>query len=509
MATIPVTAVEYPTPNEVHSQLLSDLRYAYDALGITVNVKKGSELWERTWVVANRVSLAITNGQIGLLNTTPVDATGEALITWAATFGVFPRPASKAAGFVEVVVVLPATSLTVPNTFACTGPAGIKYETTAATLVSNGDPVPIQAIDAGAAGDLASGNVKWDSAAVGFLGQNAMVAVGGIDGGADADDEETLRARLLRKLSFPAVGGNWAHVAELAEASSAAITSAFVYPAERGPSSFGVAIIGEVSDPALNVTTVNTAAAAVAAGMPGSESNNTTTVVLEQLDIIINATLPLPVHAGGAGQGWHDATPWPSTAELGVNGYAEITGLDGTLNTITVNSDANDPPLIGHRFSVWIPGTEPADSEFQDFTVTGIAGGAGAWIMTVDAPVTSDLVIGMFCSAGAQNLQAYGIDFLNAMGTLGPGEKTTNADILQYARRRPTHETERPQSLTTRTLHTLITNHTEIIDLSYAGRFTSPATPGFTTQTTPTVPTMTANPPRMLTLRYLSIRRQV
>ena len=60
------------------------------------------------------------------------------------------------------------------------------------------------------------------------------------------------------------------------------------------------------------------------------------------------------MNAGGAGGGWRDAVPWPSSAETGVNVFAEVTSIANltTLSQITVNSTAADPPKAGDRFRV-------------------------------------------------------------------------------------------------------------------------------------------------------------
>jgi uncharacterized phage protein gp47/JayE len=515
MPDLPVTGAVYPTPEEVHAQLLSDLRYGYGRIGITINVARGSELWERTWAVANRVSLAIANGAVGLQDTNPVDATGNALTEWAATFGVTPRPAVSASGFVEVEVNSPATTVFIPASFQCTAPDGLKYQTTVAGTYADEALVQVQAVDTGDDTDQdADTIVTWDSAAIAFLGIKATVAAGGLDGGRDADDEETLRARLLSKLSFPAVGGNWAHVKDLAESASAAVVFAAVYPTVRGPASYDVAIVGEYDDPVLNTTTVNQVAAAVSAEMPGSANLNLTPVVEEELDIIVNLNLPLPIYVGGAGGGWHDATPWPSTAEAGAV-YARVLSVTVATNTIRVDSTVADPPLAGNRFSIWNPaGTSPSTGlatgvmvDFAILTVTPV--GPPQYDIVIDSQFSQNLsfvATGMYCSAGAVNLQNYAEDFVSSMALLGPGEKTSNADILVYGRRKPTFDRERPQSVTSTVLTDLQAQHDEILDLSFAARLNSGLA---TTRTTPSVPSIASGSPRMLTLTNLSFRRQV
>lgn len=504
MADLPVTAASYPTPEEVHAQLLSDLRYAYGRLGVTVNVARDSDLWWRCWVVAQRVSLAIANGRIGLQNTNPVTATGDALTQWAAVFGVFPRPAASARGYAAVSVLAPATTVGIPAGHQCTAPDGIKYQTTGPYVLADGGLVQLEAVGTGTGTDQDAGAIlTWDSAAIAFLGTKAIVASGGLDGGKDADDRETLRARLLRKLSFPAVGGNWAHVAELAEAASAAVEVAFVYSAARGPSSYDVAVMGGPDDAVLNAATVDLVASAIVAEMPGSESLNCTTIGVQLVDVVINLDVPLPRHAGGAGGGWYDAEPWPSTNEA-AGTFARITGVDVAAGRITVDSTVADIPVVGKRFSIW----NPTDQAMVDYAIKTVTGGAGAYNVFIDSTYSQNLsfvVAGMYCSASCQRLQDYAASFAAAMATMGPGEKTTNQDILVYARRRPTIDVGYPWALTSAILTLLQGENAEISDISYAARRDSGL---LTTRTTPSVPSTPAGQPRRLSLAYLSFRRQ-
>lgn len=505
----------YPTPSEVHAQLLRTLRYLYADAGITVNLRKKSELWYRMKAVAERISIAISNGKAELQNTNPLKAVGQALLTWAATFGVFPRPASKASGFVICTVLLPAITVAIPAGYRCQGANGVLYETPPVPAVQNvtdHKTVQVQAVLAGSDGDLAAGSVvTWTNTTVAFLGQNATIAAGGIDGGAPEDTEEVLRARLLRRLAFPGVGGNWSQVAEFAEASSAAVVFAAVYPAIGGPASYGVAIMGEPHDPVLNVTNINAAAEAIVAELPGHSRLNTTSISQQELDVLCNLGLPLPVSVGGVGGGWKDAEPYPSTADAGA-GLGAIDAVNTATKTITVNSPAGDTPVAFKRIAIWdeanVDSLKDPDPQMREFTILNVAGVAGAWILTLD---TSSVSMGfittdMYVSAAAHDLQSYARALWDAVNQLGPGEKTDDPDLLNYARRRPGPDIERPYDLTTRQLGAVENKFSEITNLSFAARY---ETGTANTRTSPAIPATTANAPRQLTLKHLSFRRQV
>jgi uncharacterized phage protein gp47/JayE len=501
---LPIGA-EYPTPKEVLATMLNGIRYAYGKRGVSVNVAEGSELYERAWAVAQRVSLAIGNGRVELRNTNPVDATGDALITWAATFGVFPRPAAGATGFGKCTVNAPAVTVPIPEGFVATAPNGEKYDVSKDfAAVANNGQVELVALGTGPETDQDADTIlTWDSASIAFLSQKCKVTAGGLDGGRDADSEEVLRARLLRRLSFPAVGGNWSHVATLAEDASAAVEFAAVYESARGPSSYDVAIVGSADDPVLNTATQNQVAAAIVAEMPGSANLNLTSISLEPLDVVINTGLPLPQNAGGEGGGWYDALPWPSTNETaGV--FARVTDVLSNYS-LEVDSTSADPPVVGKRFAIW----DPVAKEIKHHAIVSVLGSSGAYIVFIDSGFTPDLSyvqVGMYISAGAALLQSYAEDFIESVNQLGPGEKTDNPDILQYAIRKPKQSISRPSALTSLALTDLQSKHSEISDVSYAARYEALTT---VTRTKPPVPSVIHAPTRQLSLSFLSFRAQV
>jgi uncharacterized phage protein gp47/JayE len=499
------TAERLPTVDEIRDQLLNDLRYRFARAGLTVNVKRGSAHWYRCEALANRISLALSNGQLRLRDIDPYKATGDALLRLARFFGVLPREASKASGFAKIATETADATVDIPIGFKATSSAGIEYQTTIAyTGAVSEDTIALEAVDGGASNLAAGAFLTWNSASIAGLKPKLTVEAGGIDGGREADDEETLRARLLRRLGFPVGGGNWAFVAAEAENASASIDQAFVYPTLRGPASYDVAIVGDSDNLVLNVPTQLLAANAVRAAMPGSidEALNLTTVNLEPLDVVVSLQLPLPVLAGGAGGGWTDAAPWPSTAENGVNVWAEVTAVGA--QTITVDSTSANPPAAGNRFAIW----NAADETMYEFSVVGVGGSSGAYVITVasqQAALLGKVLVGARCSAMAEKLQEYADAFVAYVKTLGPGEKTDDPDLLRYVRRKPAPDVERPYALTSSALGAIQNAHPEVFNAEFVSRT---ATGTNTTQIIPSVPATTADAPNLLTVANLSFRAQ-
>ncbi len=511
MALPTVGQAQYPTPQEILNQILADLRFSFARRGIEVNLLPNSDRYIHAKAIADRLSIGIANGKLALVDFSPLTALGDSLEAICSVFGVTRRPAASSAGYLKVYGTN-GTTVTIPSGYRCTSPSGHKYDVIDATVVTLKGlvdtagiitpTVQVRAVGTGAATDQDPGvTVTWDSAAIGALKPTAKVDPGGLDGGAEADNDETLRQRLLRKLSSPGAGGNSAFVANLAEQSSAAIETAYVYAAIRGAGSYDVAVTKAGTDRELADASVDIAAAAILADMPGWTDANVTACEPESVDVVINLSLPLPASAGGSGGGWRDANPWPTTEDsaAGAGLCVKVTSIG--LNQITVNSTASDPPTAGDHFGIW----NPDDQEMVEFEALSVGGSTGAYLVNVQSLPTW-VTTGMYVSAGAENLTAYAETFLAEMNLLGPGEKTASAALLLRGRRYPVQDAVNPARLTGVQLGALSAEHSEIIDHSYAGRYATGTT---TALTAPSVPATTADPPNILVIEHLAFRADV
>ena len=493
----------YPSPSECRDILLRTVRVAYARAGLVANVLPGSDLWYRTDANAKRVSIAITNGQLAQADMSPLTAQGQGCITLAGVFGVIPRPAGGAAG--QLIIRCTGTVI-LPAGFQCTAPDGHKYQVVAVTTLTDGQAVDVIAVEGGASTDQGVGTkVTWDSAAIGALNPVATVATGGLTGGSDGDvttnadgslSVEPLRARLIRKLAFPPVGGNWSEVVEWAEGASSSVEAAFVYPAVQGPASYDLAITKKGGDRTLPNATVLLVAAAVNSKMPGQNALTATGVVAQAFDMTTVAALPLPQTAGGAGGGWRDATPWPAAD-------VKVTGYNANTNTMTVNGTVS--PAVGQQIGIWNPSAvddhgNPAPTMLE-YVIATVGGVSGAWTFTVQGGFGSAIPTG-YVSAGAVHLVEYGADLLAQVEGLGPGEKSANQDVVPRGRREPTTDVEFPSALTSRLLSVVQNAHSEIADLTYSLRV---AAGTLTPLTAPSLPLAVGDPPNILVLNTLAI----
>ena len=154
---------------------------------------------------------ALAHGHYGYLdfialNGVPFTATGEYLEAWASLKGVNRIPATKATGSVEFTgtagAIIPAGTLIVRGD-------GVEYTTDAdITLDIAGEGTgTATASEAGAAGDCVSGSVLVLGVSIAGVNSNGE-ATTPFAGGADQEDDESLRSRMLLAYANPAQGGN-------------------------------------------------------------------------------------------------------------------------------------------------------------------------------------------------------------------------------------------------------------------------------------------------------------
>lgn len=160
--------------------------------------------------VVGDVQAGLTNGLYGYLDwiarqAVPFTATQEYLEAWAALKGVIRKPATSASG----TATFTGTEGTVlPSGTALTRGDGWSYTTTAEGVVAAGSvTVPIEATTSGAGGNASSGEPLSISSAVAGVAASGAIATD-LAGGADLEDEDALRSRMLQVYAAPPQGGD-------------------------------------------------------------------------------------------------------------------------------------------------------------------------------------------------------------------------------------------------------------------------------------------------------------
>jgi uncharacterized phage protein gp47/JayE len=121
----------------------------------------------------------------------------------------------------------------IPNATTLTsGVDQVQYEVTAQTFVSDGPtPVPVRALDGGAVSNRSPGDIlSFDTLLTDVDGETVVVSV---DGGADPETDDQLRARVLLRIQQPPMGGDAKDYVQWTLAVPG-VTRAWSYPNEMG-----------------------------------------------------------------------------------------------------------------------------------------------------------------------------------------------------------------------------------------------------------------------------------
>ncbi len=195
--------------------------------------KKAVALASAVWGLYSR--LDYINNQ-----TFPNTADSDGLARHAATYGITREAASFAAGNITFTgtdgTVVPAGTKAVDA-------SGVEVATAGAGTIAGGTlTVAAQTTVPGAVGNMALGDALTVEGYVAGLDGTATVAAGGFTGGADAESDPSLLARLLNHIQQPPAGGNANDYAQWALAVPG-VASAYVYPLRQGLGTVTVVVL--------------------------------------------------------------------------------------------------------------------------------------------------------------------------------------------------------------------------------------------------------------------------
>lgn len=171
----------------------------------------------------------------------------DVMLHEASLYGITPTPATFASGTVSATGV--DTSVIPADTILQRGD-GVTYQVTADATISGTTTVSVQAVDAGAAGDLAAGQaLTFESPITGVDSSVTVTGSDGISGGFDQELPAGTRRRLLLRKQEPPEGGADQDYEAWALA-VAGVTRAWVYPNEDG---LGTVVVRFVLDGLVDI----------------------------------------------------------------------------------------------------------------------------------------------------------------------------------------------------------------------------------------------------------------
>lgn len=186
--------------------------------------------------VISRVLAAAVHGLYGYLayvaRQVIVDsADGEHLERWAALRGIERKGGVFSSGLCGVTG---ATGAVVPVGASLRRADGAEYTVTAgATLVAGAATLTVRAKVAGVAGNCAPGTKLSFVSPIGSVSSTAVVGVAGLVDGADGEQDEALRARVVADMQAPPMGGCASDYVQWA-LQVPGVTRAWVYPLASG-----------------------------------------------------------------------------------------------------------------------------------------------------------------------------------------------------------------------------------------------------------------------------------
>lgn len=453
------------TLDELRDKYINDVRRLLQSqAGITnPNVSKGSERYVRAQAIAAAV-FEIQAREVAQQNATMEDsAAGDDLLRLCRINGITPSSGSGAVGYVLASCTGSVTYVKdIEGTIG-----GLRYKVISTTVATDGDQVPVQAIDVGKRTNQSAGAVlTWTSPPSGSS-TTAEVDVDGLRFGTDPDNDASLRQKLLDHKRNPPAGGNWSQVVKDAESASAAIQKAFIYPAVYGPSTMHVAITVAAEQETqysreAPATLQLLAAGAVNNAHPEHADLTMTTVIDLSCDMVLKVTLPEPKSVGGVGGGWVDALAdrWPTSLNGGAPYAVRLAASPTNPKVISVTSP-NSPTVDAH-IAIW---SSSAKKLYRSRVYSVL--GAGPYTVTLYDPISiTDCLSGDYVMPDSDKLDLYCALVAEQFGTLGPGEKTSTSAKLPRAYRRPLTQLEWPSQFTSSHLGQLSYQYPEVANVA-------------------------------------------
>lgn len=238
------------TINEIYSELKTSFE---EETGLTLN--DGGDMALRFRALAAQLVSLQAQAEHTQRQCFPDTAVGDALDSHAALRAISRRPAAKASGTLRFSAAEEAQSaISIPAGTRVISADETEFTVTAGGSIAVGSSyvdLAAQAVKAGKAGNLAAGSaVFMELPPVGIISCTVPSA---FTGGADAESDESLRARVLESYRSVKTTGNAAYYLDTA-LSVNGVAAATVQPRKSGRGTVGVTVAdanGEASDALL------------------------------------------------------------------------------------------------------------------------------------------------------------------------------------------------------------------------------------------------------------------
>lgn len=456
------------------------------------NVSFGTEIYIKATAFAQQLAIAENNTVLKGDALMPDTALDGDLQRYAGFYSLSLKPAVGSLG--QIIF-----STTVANNIAVLVAAGTQlqdpfgqtYQVLTTGNYKQDGYIDVGAIDTGASTNIPQGTtLRWSATIPAYAVPTASAGIP-FTGGSDNETIESLRVRVLQKLSTPPGGGNWSQIAETAEA-TLEVQKSFVYMACNGPATCGVAIVSAPTatykgrDFGGDLTVLNTdVIPAVLGNYPESTNFIITNCVNKPINVSIGLSLPSAKTASipGNGSGWLDGNPSPVpviSSVAYVTGYCDVASIDPTTPStlFTVNADVTSiPATSGSLINICWLSTRDWILRTSQATITGSASPYTITLTTGSTPFQSNdgtsIQVGDWIFPAALNTATYVAALLDEYAGFGPGQKIDPASVaglFPRAYRRPLTQDSWSSDIGPSVSKFLENTGTEVFDVQYLYR---------------------------------------
>jgi uncharacterized phage protein gp47/JayE len=178
----------------------------------------------------------------------PDKAEKEYLEAWGKVWGIYRLAATSAEG--EVIVAGSAGS-SVPEGAIAIDSKGAQFKLSGGTLAGTSLTMKAVAVEPGKAGNLATGSKLTLVSPLLGIASEITAGPSGFQGGVEAEDDESLRARVIKTIQSPPHGGSKTDYETWALEVNG-VKKALCIPLKNGLGTVGVAVWGDPENPILD-----------------------------------------------------------------------------------------------------------------------------------------------------------------------------------------------------------------------------------------------------------------
>jgi hypothetical protein len=415
------------------------------------DVGEGTEQHVLSLVVADQLSILMSNSEIAGRGPLVRGMTGQKLIDYAKEKGPdpVPLPATGSSGYVAITTA--TGGATIYEGDEATDDAGLRFQCLQTDTYTTSTPVPLRAIDTGVDTNLPVGTkLTWSNPRPGCAAACVVADDGegeGLTGGHPEETEVEIQDRILeREANPPAAGNVAAYIAAAQKTPGVPVEKAFCYPAILGPGTMGIAFtVRSETDESRIATSIQEGL--VEANLKGQFPEDDGIFACALVGSTVDVAIELEWRSGV--EGFVDASPWPPAIAgdfVVVSGTPTATAFRATTATSTTT------PQVGQTVGLY-------DASSRKFRAKRIASVSvvlanKTWDLTVDTTAgASDTsfvpAVGAMLSPWAGALDSIVEPVRDYFRSLGPGEQVaTFYDAGDRQRRIPRSPEAWPSTLT-------------------------------------------------------------